>query len=422
MKKNVLKIFAFVILLGSLIAFVTSAKPLLFSWPVWVFLLFCINLSVWQKLMRLATFTILVIWSFALLGNLIPQASSGPSVALGDIERTPDEFIAAGEAIYYGNGKCATCHTIGDGATEGRCPDLANIDIIAESRRPGMSAKDYFVESLYMPSDYLVPGYGKIMPEVWKPPVALTPLEIETVIAFLQSQGGVPDLTPIKPPVDIAAFEEVPQRKLRGDIYEGQYLFDEHLECISCHKVGELGGKGGVGPDLTEIGALNTLAYLEESILDPSAQIVMGYGYTMINLKSGEELSGIVVSEDEGTVTLNLDENDEAGPNQERVVVKEDIVVETIWRLEDVLGEGFFWIEAVVNDSTTISGMLAEEDEISLTIESSDELVKIEKNNITQISGKNLSITSKMPKYDEVITIRQFEDLLTYLVSLKGEE
>lgn len=422
MKKNVLKILAFVFLLVSLSAYVVGAKSFILAWTVWVFLLICINLAVWQQLMRLATFTLFVIWSYAYLGNLIPQSTSGPSVALGDIERTPDEFIAAGEAIFHGKGKCATCHTIGGGATESRCPDLVNIGITAESRKSDMSAKDYLVESLYMPSAYLVQGYGKIMPEIWKPPIGLTPLEIETVVAFLQSQGGEPDLAPFKPPVDITEFAEVPQRELKGDPETGKYIFVEHLECIKCHKVGEEGGQGGVGPDLTEIGALNTVDYIEESILEPNANIVSGYGWTMVSLQNGEKLSGTIISEDEESLTLRLDENMGSGAGQERIVAKKELLVRSIRRTQDILGQGYFWIQAIVKKSKKVSGTIVEEDESSLTIKASDEQVKIAKNEITRLSGRKMLVTSKMPKYDEVITIKQFEDLLTYLASLKGVE
>ena len=53
-------------------------------------------------------------------------------------------------------------------APPGRCPDLTDIGINAAKRVSGTDAKTYLIESLYEPAKYLVPGYGKIMPEVWK--------------------------------------------------------------------------------------------------------------------------------------------------------------------------------------------------------------------------------------------------------------
>lgn len=445
-REGILKTIAFVCLLASLSAYVSGAGPFPFAeqailpWSLWVVLLICINLSVWQKLMRVATFALLVIWFYAVLGNLIPQSTSGLAVAVGDIERTPDAFVSAGDAIFHGKGKCATCHTIGEGATKPRCPDLANIGIRAESRQPGTSAKDYLVESLYLPSTYLVEGYGSIMPEAWKPPIALTPLEIETVVAFLQSQGGEPEVSPISPPVDITAFEETPQRVLKGDLLAGKILFEEQLQCINCHKVGQRGGEGvaggGIGPELSDIGALNTVDYIEESILEPNAKIVSGFGWTEFRLENGEQLSGTIIGEDQETLTLKLDEqaeeddwlweeedeteSDEAETDQEQVVAKKDVAVEAIEDTQDLGGSGYFWIQAVVNDSIDASGFIAGEDRAHITIKSGQASITIPKGEITRIAGRRIGISSKMPRYDEVITLKQFEDLVTYLASLKG--
>ena len=102
MHRAPVKILVFVLLLVSLGAFLMGAAPFpladqnILSWSVWVFLAICLNMGLQQNLMRLATFALAVIWSYALLGNLIPQGSSGPAVAVGDIERTPEAFVAAG--------------------------------------------------------------------------------------------------------------------------------------------------------------------------------------------------------------------------------------------------------------------------------------------------------------------------------------
>lgn len=403
MEKKAVQILSFILLLFSFSAYVSGAPSFLVSWSIWVIVWTIINLVVWQHLMRLATFTIVTVWVYAWIGNIIPQSTSGPAVALGDIERTPEAFIAAGEAIFHGKGKCATCHTIGGGATKPRCPDLENIGKRAQNRKPNMSARDYLIESLYMPSAYLVPGYGNIMPEVWKPPISLSSLEIEAVIAFLQSLGGKPDLTPIKPPIDISTIAKAPQRQPKGNPEHGKYLFYEYLQCNKCHKVGEQGGEQGVGPDLSEIGALNTVDYLEESILDPNAKIVSGYGSTTITLKNGKKISGLVVNQDEKNVTIKLENAD-----QTRTIAKKDIVVRPIRRLNNLMKRGYFWIQAILKNKKRVSGTLIEEDENSLTVKTeNNKMVKITKNEIARVAGRKMIITSKMPKYDNVVTIRQ---------------
>ena len=455
MRRTPVKILFFALLLVSLGAFLVGAAPFpladqnILSWSVWVFLGICVNMALWQHLMRLATFALAVIWSYALLGNLIPQGSSGPAVAVGDIERTPEAFVSAGKSIFYGKGKCSTCHVIGASATTPRCPDLSNIGIAGGGRRENMSAREYLVEALYIPEAYLVKGYGNIMPPAWKAPIALSPLEIETLIAFLQNEGGEPDLTAIVPPIDIAAAAAVPVKVAQGDPEAGRVVFVEELQCGKCHRVGAAEVQLEVGPDLTEIGALNTLDYMEESILDPNAKIVQGYGSTTLSLANGEELAGRLVREEGDALVLQLDvveeeveddwgwdeEEDEeaeveveevtvdegAPESSERLVQRSDLALLPIADTRSISKRGYFWISAVVGaGGKKVSGPIEGEDEASLTIRSADTTLTVAKSDLSSLSGRRLLLQSKMPKFDDVITVRQFRDLVAYLASLKG--
>ena len=451
MRHAAVKILSFAFLLVSLGAFLVQAAPFpladqnILPWSVWVFLFICVNMALWQKLMRVATFTLAVIWSYALLGNLIPQSSSGPAVAADDIERTPEAFVAAGKSIFYGSGKCSTCHVIGASATTPRCPDLSDIGIIGGGRREGMSTREYLVEALYLPEAFLVKGYGNIMPPAWKPPIALSALEIEMLIAFLQSQGGEPDLTAIVPPIDIAAAASVTVKVPQGDPEAGRLVFVDELQCNKCHRVGAAEVQPEVGPDLTEIGALNTLDYMEESILDPNAKIVQGYGSTTLNLANGEQLTGRLVREEGDALVLQLDvveeaEDDDwgwgeeeeeeeeevvvdegAGGGLERLVQRHDLALQRISDTRSISERGYFWISAVVGDGgNKVSGPIESENEASLTIRSADTTLTIAKSDLSNVTGRRLLLQSKMPKFDDVITVRQFRDLVAYLASLKG--
>ncbi len=58
-----------------------------------------------------------------------------------------------------------------------------------------------------------------------------------------------------------------------GDPARGKVLVD--AVCAACHAVGERRiARPGIAPDLTDIGAISTPAYLRESLVDPSAVIV----------------------------------------------------------------------------------------------------------------------------------------------------
>jgi putative heme-binding domain-containing protein len=65
--------------------------------------------------------------------------------------------------------------------------------------------------------------------------------------------------------------------------------------CIKCHQVN---GEGiDFGPSLSEIGTKLGKDALYESILDPSAGISFGFEAWQIELKSGDEAFGLLVSD-----------------------------------------------------------------------------------------------------------------------------
>jgi putative heme-binding domain-containing protein len=88
--------------------------------------------------------------------------------------------------------------------------------------------------------------------------------------------------------------------------------------CVKCHTVAGEGEQ--VGPELTDVAGTQTLEYVFESIMAPSAEIAAGgYEPIQVQLGDGTILSGIIQAEDEGTMTLK----DKEGV--ETVVNKSDI-------------------------------------------------------------------------------------------------
>lgn len=84
-----------------------------------------------------------------------------------------------------------------------------------------------------------------------------------------------------------------------ADLGRGRQLYA--AICGSCHVLYGEGGK--VGPDLTGSGRAD-LGYLLENILDPGAVVSADYRMTLLTLKDGRLLSGVVEEESEKTVTL----------------------------------------------------------------------------------------------------------------------
>ncbi len=132
---------------------------------------------------------------YTYVGQLVPQKELQPPA---DVKITKDmttaDLVKIGDEIAHDKGMCLTCHTIGKtGAL--RYPDLQGVGERAKTRKPGYSDIDYFSESLYEPDAYIVPGFNKGMPTINKPPIGLTDEEILAVMAWLQSQGGTPNVT-----------------------------------------------------------------------------------------------------------------------------------------------------------------------------------------------------------------------------------
>ncbi len=306
---------------------------------------------------------------------------------LSTLTREPKRFVDAGKAIFNGKGSCYSCHTLNPSAPLGRGPDLTDIGVHAAMRKPSMEAKTYLIESLYAPSAFLVHGYGKTMTPAWKPPISLSNLEIEAVIAFLQSQGGEVDLTPFEPPIDIQTVaREMEARPLvhAADTERGAEVFVNVVKCIACHDVDGIekpehptlddGVEVIPGPDLTDIAALNSIGYIEESILEPNAEIVRGYGVASV-ATGGLVLQGTLISQDSEKIVLNIDGATEP---TERTLLLSEIDPEPIEALTDLAEKGYFWIQVTPANSEPIRGDLVGEDEETLTLKVEVPLGKIQ--------------------------------------------
>jgi mono/diheme cytochrome c family protein len=133
---------------------------------------------------------------YGYVGQLVPQKEVQPpqeTTLTGDLSGA--EMAKVGRQIMEGKGFCLTCHTIGKTTGPYRFPDLANVDVRAKTRVPGLNDVEYFAQSMYEPRAYIVAGFPPAMPEINKPPIGLTDQEILCVIAYLQTLGGTTTVT-----------------------------------------------------------------------------------------------------------------------------------------------------------------------------------------------------------------------------------
>ena len=144
---------------------------------------------------KVGIFALIVMGSYTYFANSIPQIESKPpqELSLEGGNVTQAQLVKAGEEIFKTKGTCEICHRIGQKGT--RAPDLAGIGGRAGKTKPGLSAKQYIIESLLNPGAFLVEGYPNIMPTIDKPPIALNRSELWALTAFLESLGGTVDVT-----------------------------------------------------------------------------------------------------------------------------------------------------------------------------------------------------------------------------------
>jgi hypothetical protein len=290
--------------------------------------------------------------------NWLPQQRSDPppkeAAIVGDL--TMEEFAEMGRVIIFGakqvagqksigKGQCPLCHTFDPGDNMGRCPNLFGVeershkrvkedryatspmaigelepasgimkgvpnDIPEEYRRQHgpdeLTGEDYLRESLMCPTCYVVTGFGKDgdtkspMPVIVKPPISLSRVEVNAVVAYLQSKdtpGEFASVTVPLPQDDAGntggAIAEAPAEDEDRPVFvtgnEDIQAMINTLGCPLCHTIpGIEGAMGELGPKLHEKinapnrikdpnykgKATNTKEYVRESILNPGAYVV----------------------------------------------------------------------------------------------------------------------------------------------------
>jgi len=267
-------------------------------------------------------FTLVVVLLFVGIGELVTRISGeanrprGTAVA-GEI--TPE----AGEALFWGRGKCSTCHAISGRGSSIRGPDQGErgplglpIGKRAEERarersratgRP-FTPTDYLVESLIDPGAYVVSGFKNEMPNPLLPPISLTPDELRAVVLYLQTLGGTADATAIRIPETARVVRATGGESTLlagGDAAKGQKLFFDEAgaaACAKCHRVADRGAT--VGPELTGIGGTRDSSFIVDSILTPAKSIASGYETVLIVTRGGQMVTGIARGEDADAVVV----------------------------------------------------------------------------------------------------------------------
>jgi putative heme-binding domain-containing protein len=265
---------------------------------------------------KVFVFMLVVLGAFLWVGHAITNLTGGDKrVAGGKVEISPE----GGETIFWGKGRCFTCHSMGDQGSAVRGPNLGQFGekfpspigaraaerARERSEKTGLdyTATDYIVESVSKPDAYIVEGYKNEMAIVYAPPISLGLDEIKAVITYLQSQGGEPDIEALDNPSEIAAgyFARIAAATAAGggDPSAGEIVFEDN--CTECHQIG--GEDAELGPDLAGI-ASKGLDFISESILNPAKEITAGFETYEVVTNDGRKTVGLKTRDDEAEIDI----------------------------------------------------------------------------------------------------------------------
>ena len=159
---------------------------------------------------------------------------------------------------------------------------------------------------------------------------------------------------------------EKPIEQSPGDARRGEVLYRGKGGCAACHVV--QGHGGAVGPELTDVGRRRGAAHLERSLRDPDAEVFKGT---------------------------------------------------SIYRNAVSITENFLVVHAVTRDGRTISGARVNEDTFSIQVRDAGgalhSFVKADLRELRKDWGRSL-----MPSYGSVFTPGELQDVIAYLLSLRG--
>jgi putative heme-binding domain-containing protein len=300
-------------------------------------------------MIRLFSFLLVVLGTYLWIGYSITELTGGGRRTSAAVDVSPE----GGEAVYWGKGRCFTCHSVGGqgsavrGPNHGQLGDKFPLSMGAraverakersEEEGTEFTAVDYVVESLASPGAYVVKGYKNEMAVVYAPPISLNLKEIKAVTAYLMSLGG--DL-------DMAAIDTEPDELTQqfyakitaaaaaggGDPGEGAIVYDDN--CSDCHTLNDEGGE--IGPDLTGIGAKG-LKYISESILQPVKSLTKGFETYVVIDQDGRQTVGLKTRDEAGEVDITTAIGDVI--TIERASIKEIKIDETKSVMPDDLSE-----------------------------------------------------------------------------------
>ena len=191
---------------------------------------------------------------------------------------------------------------------------LLNNDNVSKESLP-MLVKNIFEKGSTKEQQQILTVLGKL-------PLEKTQIVLESLIEQLKEKQLLPDVSlelreaietsnsdvlktkiaaikPVASPMD-----EYLEALFGGNRGNGRNIFNYNsaAQCVRCHA---LGGEGGsVGPNLAKIGSVLSREQLLQALIEPSARLAPGYGTVILKLKDGQEVTGVLIKENEYELVL----------------------------------------------------------------------------------------------------------------------
>ncbi len=260
---------------------------------------------------------------FACVPAALSQVPRDPTPV---VSKNSPEDVAIGKKLYEAT--CSKCHGLDGGGSDGPslqgAPERLGDDAMGSAIRGGIPGTG-------------MNGFGSLNAE-----------ETGQVIGYLRTLGHTAD-------AEIA----------RGDIGKGRTVYDAS-GCAGCHIIS--GEGGGVGPELTRVGAMRGPTYLRTALLAPGTNLPQEAG-----------------AMERGRFTQ------------------------------------FLFVHVVTKDGHFVDGTRVSEDSFTIVIKDATghfhAFRKLDVQKVEKIPGKSV-----MPSFKDTLSASQLDDLVAYLASLKGAQ
>jgi cytochrome c2 len=197
--------------------------------------------------------------------------------------------------------RCGACHFLEQGVSTHHGPNLYAIGTAAATRKPGLTAAEYLLESIIDPDAFVAPQNRHGMPRN----VAhdLSPSTVRNIVAFLASQGASPDYDEIRRlKIPEYSAERYPRVVRRDEMELAAQLLRQKAECLQCHSLYRNAEYQVFAPSLFGMG-LTDVKQIKESIVNPNAVVSPAYAQVCAYLANGQVAVGrLISSSDQGVV------------------------------------------------------------------------------------------------------------------------